>query len=70
MTNTDPRRFIGATIRANNRTFGLRPAQEAGPEETVVAIVDDYHLIVETDAGNVYTNGDFTVMRFAAGLTK
>ena len=64
--NTNPDRFIGATIRATHRTFGLRPAQPAGPEETVVKIVDDYHLTVETDAGNRYTNGDFTCIRFAS----
>lgn len=57
--------LIGATVRATNRTFGLRPAQPYGEEETVAEIVDAYHLVIKTVEGNVYSNGDFLVMRHA-----
>ena len=32
---TDPNRMLGATISANNATYGLAPARPAGPHETV-----------------------------------
>lgn len=57
-------KLIGATIRANNRTFGLAPARDWGEPETVVSIVDHYHLTIETEEGNLYLNGDFTIVRY------
>lgn len=58
-------KIIGATVRATNRTFGLAPSRPAGDPETVVEVVDDYSLTIRTDAGNVYGNGDFTIVRYA-----
>ena len=62
---TNPNRMLGATIRADNRTYGLAPARPAGQPETVADIADPYCLTVITTAGNRYSNGDFTVLRFA-----
>ena len=62
---TDPNRMLGATISADNRTYGLAPARPAGQPETVAEIADPYCLTVITTAGNRYSNGDFTVLRFA-----
>jgi len=65
MASTDiTKRIIGATIRATNRTHGLRPAQPWGPEETVTEVINTYNLTVATAEGNVYLNGDFTIIRF------
>jgi hypothetical protein len=64
-TKTPAQRIIGATIRATNRTFGLAPARPAGEPETVTEVIDAYSLIVGTDAGNVYANGDFTIVCYA-----
>ena len=61
---TDPNRLIGATVRATNRTYGLAPARPAGEPETVARILDPYALLIETAEGNVYANGDFTIVRF------
>lgn len=62
----DPQRLVGATVRATNRTFGLAPARPTGPEETVAEVIDTYDLTIRTVEGNVYLNGGFTVIRFAA----
>lgn len=59
---TKNHRFVGAAIRANNRTYGLRPAQEMGPEETVTE-VDNYDSSIKTAEGNFYFNGGYTIMR-------
>jgi hypothetical protein len=58
-------KIIGATVRATNRTHGLRPAQPLGPEETVAEVVNSYNLTIRTVEGNVYLNGGFTIIRFA-----
>lgn len=63
-TDTSPQRMIGATIRATNRTHGLAPARDAGDPEVVVEVVNAYDLTVRTDAGNVYANGDYSIVRF------
>jgi hypothetical protein len=60
MTNTPS--LIGATIRAANRTYGLAPARDYGPDETVVR-VDAYDSTVYTAEGNCYLNGGYLVMR-------
>lgn len=66
MTNTKPaHKIIGATVRAANRTYGLRPPQDHGPEETVAEVVNDYNLTIRTVEGNVYSNGNFLLMRYA-----
>ena len=62
---TNPNRMLGATISADNRTYGLAPARPAGQPETVAEIADPYCLTVITTAGNCYRNGNFTVLRFA-----
>ena len=62
---TNPNRMLGATISADNATYGLAPARPAGQPETVAEIADPYLLTVITTAGNRYSNGDFTVLRFA-----
>lgn len=59
---TNPNRMLGATISADNR---LAPAHPTGQPETVAEIADPYLLTVITTAGNRYSNGDFTVLRFA-----
>jgi hypothetical protein len=64
MTTTQ-HRIIGATVRATNRTFGLAPARPAGADETVTEVVNEYDLTIATDKGNVYANGDFTIVRYA-----
>ena len=61
--------LIGATIRANNRTFGLAPPRPWGDPEIVTEIVDAYCLTIATDAGNCYSNGDFTVVRLREGVS-
>ena len=66
-TKTPAQRIIGATIRATNRTFGLVPSRTHGEPEIVVELVNAYDLTVKTDAGNVYANGDFVIVRYAEG---
>lgn len=58
-------RIIGATIYALNRTHGLAPARGRGADETVVEVINDYSGLIRTDAGNVYSNGDFGIKRYA-----
>jgi hypothetical protein len=54
--------LIGATVRATNRTYGLAPARDYGPDETVIK-VDAYDSTVYTTEGNRYPNGGYLVMR-------
>lgn len=61
-------KIIGATVRATNRTYGLAPAREAGEPETVVEVVSAYDMTIRTAEGNVYANGDYTIVRYAEGL--
>lgn len=63
-TGTSPR-IIGATVYALNRTHGLAPAREAGAPEVVAEVIDGYTGLIRTDAGNVYSNGNFGILRFA-----
>ena len=65
---TNPNRMLGATISADNRTYGLAPARPAGQPETVADIADPYCLTVITTAGNCYRNGNVTGLRFAAAV--
>lgn len=57
-------KLIGATIRATNRTYGLAPARDYGPDETVVK-VNAYDATVYTAEGNCYLLGGYVVMRHA-----
>lgn len=66
MTTSKPaHKIIGATVRAMNRTYGLLPPQDYGPQETVAEVVNDYNLTIRTVEGNVYSNGNFLLMRYA-----
>lgn len=65
MTNTDPNRILGATIRATNRTHGLAPARPYGDLETVAEVVNPYDMTIRTVEGNVYPNGGYLIMRYA-----
>lgn len=58
-------KIIGATIYALNRTHGLAPARPAGSPEVVVEVVNSYNGTIKTDQGNMYSNGDFGITRFA-----
>lgn len=62
---TDPNRMLGATISANNDTYGLAPARPAGPHETVTEIAYAYDLSVLTAEGNYHLGGTYTVIRYA-----
>lgn len=58
-------KIIGATVYALNLTHGLAPARPAGPMEVVVEVIDGHSGMIRTDAGNVYSNGDFGIWKFA-----
>lgn len=58
-------KILGATVYALNLTHGLAPAREAGPHEVVVEVINEYSGLIRTDAGNVYANGDFNIVRYA-----
>ncbi|MGF3055653.1 hypothetical protein [Microbacterium sp. YY-01] len=60
--------IIGATVYALNRTFGLAPARDAGSPEIVVEVIDGYSGLIKTNAGKVYSNGDFGILRFAEAV--
>ena len=55
---TNPNRMLGATIRADNRTYGLAPARPAGQPETVADIADPYCLTAITTAARLVAVGD------------
>lgn len=57
-------RIIGATVYALNRTHGLAPARPQGSDETVTEVLNDYSGLIRTDAGNVYSNGEFGIRCF------
>lgn len=61
-------KIVGATVYSLNRTHGLAPAREAGASEIVTEVVDGYSGVIRTDAGNVYSNGDFGILRFAEAV--
>lgn len=61
-------RIIGATIYALNLTHGLAPAREWGEPEIVVEVVNSHSGLIKTDAGNVYSNGEFGIHRFAEAV--
>lgn len=58
-------KIIGATIRATNRTHGLAPARDWGKPETVTEVVNEYDMTIATAEGNIYLNGDYTIIRYA-----
>lgn len=58
-------RIIGATVYNLNLSYGLRPAQDPGPHETVVEVVDSHCGLIRTAEGNLYSNGEFGIARFA-----
>ena len=62
---TNPNRMLGATISANNSTYGLAPARPAGPYETVTEVANAYDLSVQTAEGNYHLGGTYTVIRYA-----
>ena len=62
---TNPNRMLGATIYANNATYGLAPARPAGPHETVTEVEHAYDLSVLTAEGNYHFGGTYTVIRYA-----
>ena len=66
---TDPNRMLGATISANNATYGLAPARPAGPHETVTEVVNAYNLTVRTAEGNVHLGGTYTIYQYAEAVT-
>ena len=66
---TNPNRMLGATIYANNDTYGLRPAQAPGPHETVTEVVNAYDLTVRTAEGNVHLGGTYTIYQYAEAVT-
>ena len=51
---TNPNRMLGATISADNRTYGLAPARPAGQPETVADIADPYCLTVMAEAATAF----------------
>jgi hypothetical protein len=61
-------RILGATIYALNKTHGLAPAREAGEPETVVEIVDSHTGLIKTAEGNLYSNGEFGILRYAEAV--
>jgi hypothetical protein len=61
-------KIIGATVYALNRTHGLAPARELGKDEKVTEVLDAHSGLIKTDAGNVYSNGDFGIKRFAEAV--
>ncbi|WP_454112789.1 hypothetical protein [Microbacterium maritypicum] len=61
-------KIVGATVYALNKTHGLAPAREAGEPETVTEVINDYSGLIRTDAGNVYANGEFGILRFAEAV--
>lgn len=62
---TNPNRMLGATISANNATYGLAPARPAGPHETVTEVAYANTLSVLTAEGNYHLGGTYTVIRYA-----
>ena len=62
---TNPNRMLGATISADNATYGLAPARPAGPHETVTEVEHAYDLSVLTAEGNYHFGGTYTVIRYA-----
>ena len=69
---TNPNRMLGATISADNRTYGLAPARPAGrfflnggPDFSVLAQPETVAEIADPYCLTVITTGDFTVLRFA-----
>ena len=62
---TNPNRMLGATISADNATYGLAPARPAGPYETVTEVEHAYDLSVLTAEGNYHFGGTYTVIRYA-----
>ena len=67
---TNPNRMLGATISADNRTYGLRPAQAPGPHETVTEVTNAYDLSVRTAEGNYHLGGTYTVIRYADAVNE
>lgn len=63
-TATTPPRIIGATIYALNRTYSLAPTRAHGEPETVIKVLNAHTGLVKTNIGNVYTNGEFGILRF------
>lgn len=61
---TTNHRFVGATVRATNDTYGLTPSREMGDEEIVKSIIP-YDGTILTDKGNCYLAGGYRIMRFA-----
>ena len=66
-TGTAPK-IVGATVYALNRTHGLAPSREPGKPEIVTEVIDDYTGLIRTAEGNVYSNGDFGIARFAESV--
>lgn len=62
-TGPNPK-IIGATVYALNKTYGLAPARETGPAETVTEVIDSRTGLILTAEGNVYSNGDFGIQKF------
>ena len=62
---TNPNRMLGATISADNATYGLAPARPAGPHETVTVVANTYDLSVRTAERNYHLGGTYTVIRYA-----
>ena len=58
-------KIIGAAVRATNRTHGLAPSRPLGDEETVAEVVNEYNMTIRTTEGNVYSSGDYRIMRYA-----
>lgn len=58
-------KIIGASIRAANRTYGITPSQPPGPVETVLEVVNPYTGLIRTVEGNLYRNGNFSILKFA-----
>lgn len=67
---TNPNRMLGATISADNATYGLAPARPAGPHETVTEVANDYDLSVRTAEGNYHLGGTYTVIRYADAVNE
>ena len=66
---TNPNRMLGATISADNATYGLAPARPAGPHETVTEVANAYDLSVRTAERNYHLGGTYTVIRYGAWAT-
>lgn len=56
--------ILGATIYDLGITY-FGPSRGHGPDEIVVEVVRAYTGLVKTDQGNLYSNGDFGIRRFA-----